>query len=262
MWKSLTGSIALVAFAAIGSAGAADLPVKAPMAPPLPTWSGCYMGGFGGGATSSNVDVTSPGDTVTGAFYNPPGAAYSYSTGPSFIAGGTLGCNWQQPGLGLVIGMEGEAGYLHLSKGVVDPNSIARFGSDTLDTTTIGDWYGVVAARFGWAYGPALFYTKAGIVMTPVNSTVVDTCTAAPCGTGTLNATGNAPFAGWTAGAGIEYMFAPRWSVKAEYLYFGLNTQTYQVCGAGGGTAAGASFCGNHTLTGVSTGKLGVNFYF
>jgi opacity protein-like surface antigen len=24
---------------------------------------------------------------------------------------------------------------------------------------------------------------------------------------------------GWTAGAGFEYMFAPRWSAKIEYLY-------------------------------------------
>jgi len=29
---------------------------------------------------------------------------------------------------------------------------------------------------------------------------------------------------GWTAGAGVEWMFNPKWSVKAEYLYYNLGT--------------------------------------
>jgi outer membrane immunogenic protein len=30
--------------------------------------------------------------------------------------------------------------------------------------------------------------------------------------------------AGWTAGAGIEWMFAPRWIVRAEYLHYDLGS--------------------------------------
>jgi outer membrane immunogenic protein len=30
--------------------------------------------------------------------------------------------------------------------------------------------------------------------------------------------------AGWTVGGGLEWMFAPQWSVKAEYLYYDLGT--------------------------------------
>ena len=29
---------------------------------------------------------------------------------------------------------------------------------------------------------------------------------------------------GWSAGAGVEWMFNPKWSVKAEYLYYDLGT--------------------------------------
>src|SRR4051812_9275303 len=32
---------------------------------------------------------------------------------------------------------------------------------------------------------------------------------------------------GWVAGAGIEWMFAHAWSVKAEYLYRHFDSQTY-----------------------------------
>jgi outer membrane immunogenic protein len=31
---------------------------------------------------------------------------------------------------------------------------------------------------------------------------------------------------GWTAGGGIEYAFAPGWTVKAEYLYLDLGSRT------------------------------------
>ncbi len=29
---------------------------------------------------------------------------------------------------------------------------------------------------------------------------------------------------GWTAGGGVEWMFAPHWSAKLEYLYFDLDS--------------------------------------
>jgi outer membrane immunogenic protein len=32
--------------------------------------------------------------------------------------------------------------------------------------------------------------------------------------------------AGWTIGGGLEWMFAPCWSLKAEYLYYDLGTVT------------------------------------
>ncbi|MGH6869050.1 MAG: outer membrane protein, partial [Methylocella sp.] len=32
---------------------------------------------------------------------------------------------------------------------------------------------------------------------------------------------------GWTAGGGLEWLFAPNWSVKVEYLYYDLGTATF-----------------------------------
>jgi opacity protein-like surface antigen len=61
---------------------------------------------------------------------------------------------------------------------------------------------------------------------------------------------------------GIEYWFAPQWTVKAEYLFLGINNQSFAVCGPGGGGAAGSTFCSNHSVGGISTGKVGVNFHF
>jgi hypothetical protein len=44
-----------------------------------------------------------------------------------------------------------------------------------------------------------------------------------------------------------------------EYLFLDLN-ESHEVCGPGGGTAAGSTFCSSHTLHGVHTTKLGLNY--
>jgi hypothetical protein len=37
---------------------------------------------------------------------------------------------------------------------------------------------------------------------------------------------------------------------------------TYQVCGAGGGSVAGTNFCSSHSIDGIHTAKVGVNYRF
>ena len=113
MTKSLV--IATVALLAVtsGAAVAADLPVKAPYLkapPPAYSWTGCYLGGYVGGAQEGNASATDVSFLTTGAGYN-GGGPYPLSYNTGFIGGGTLGCNYQTGYF--VFGLEGEAGYLH-----------------------------------------------------------------------------------------------------------------------------------------------------
>jgi outer membrane immunogenic protein len=208
--------------------------------------------------------VSTGGTVPAGTFYNTPsadtanGGLYQVPFKMSPIGGGTLGCNWHAMGSPIVFGAEGEAGYMRLNASVVDPYSIP-FNSDTTDATVIGNWYGVLAVRAGWAADRALFYAKAGAGFTDVKSAVVDRCNAAPCGAGLLNATSSTTRAFWVAGGGIEWAWTGKWTVKVEYLYLGLNEDRAQ-CGAGGGGAAGSTFCSTHALEGIHTTKLGLNY--
>ena len=59
---------------------------------------------------------------------------------------------------------------------------------------------------------------------------------------------------GWTVGAGVEVMFAPKWSVKAEYLYKSLESATYF-----SGTIPGGIPIGTINLNSV---QVGVNYHF
>jgi opacity protein-like surface antigen len=245
-------------------------PAKATKAPAEPAfnYAGCYGGGYFGGSWAADivaVDPTSTGGAIpAGTFYNAPfanaanGGAYRVPLKTTAITGGTLGCNWQAAGTRFVWGTEGETGYMRLHGSAINPYS----SGDTLDTTAAGDWFGAITGRAGWAADRALFYAKGGIGFTDLKSTVIDTCGAGACGTGLLNATSrNSTRAFYVAGGGIEWAWTGNWTMKAEYLFLGLN-ETYAACGPGGGTAAGSTFCSNRSIDGVHTGKFGLNYKF
>ncbi len=62
-------------------------------------------------------------------------------------------------------------------------------------------------------------YVVGGVAFGSASRTVTQT-SGAPCCTGSASKT----YTGWTAGAGVEWLFNPKWSVKAEYLYYDLGT--------------------------------------
>jgi outer membrane immunogenic protein len=61
---------------------------------------------------------------------------------------------------------------------------------------------------------------------------------------------------GWTAGAGIEYAFAPRWTAKAEYLHVDLGSKTVTMLDSF--TAGGAVTATSTTR--IDIARVGVNF--
>jgi outer membrane immunogenic protein len=69
----------------------------------------------------------------------------------------------------------------------------------------------------------------------------------------TTMATVNNTAAGWTLGTGVEYMWAPGWSAKAEYDFLDFGTQNV------GFGALGTSLA---VTTQVHEFKIGVNWHW
>ncbi len=245
-------------------------------------WSGCYAGGYAGAAWSrGSVDTFDPstnGQSVFGpppflqtTFYNSSAgesarpAPYSYNLPASGMGGGTLGCNWQPASSRFVWGIEAEAGLMRLSATVNNVYNLAFGFNDTFDTTTIGNWYGVVAGRLGYSVNDVLFYLKGGVGFTQASAESIDTCTTtgANCSSQALLARGSANPVFAVFGGGAEWAFVRNWTVKAEYLYLGLDTSV-AACGPGGGRLfqPNLTFCSSHELPGIHTAKLGVNYKF
>ena len=218
-----------------GAASAADLgarPVytKAPVVP-VWSWTGSYIGGYVGGAFSTNNFSNTNPFAAT--------APNSYSLNSSFIGGYTGGYN-SQFAPNWLIGYEGETGYIRMKGTGVFPAS-ANFG-----TAEIGNYYSTWTARFGYVADKSLFYVKGGAVLARFDTGVYATPAA--------GFTNHKYALGYAAGGGWEYAFDQKWSAKAEYEYLGFDRNfTYSGIGFGGLTST------TH-FGGIHTGKVGLNY--
>jgi outer membrane immunogenic protein len=232
------GSLAVVALA-VGSAQAADLPVKARTQytpAPVAFWTGGYIG--------ANVGYSWGRSRSDGAFTNAVGGPLS--TGANrfdmngVIGGGQIGYNWQQSnwvwGLEADIQGSGEKGSRAVSCGLgicsspfgVGP-AIGGSFSEKLD------WFGTVRARAGVLVAPTvLAYATGGLAYGSIKS---DLSLAIPS---TANAFSHSSTrVGWTVGGGVESKLGGNWSAKLEYLYMDLGsdsnsyTTTFPALGGG-----------------------------
>jgi outer membrane immunogenic protein len=238
MKKILFASVALAALTA-GSASAADLPIRqAPAAAPVYapiifSWTGFYIGANVGGVWNQ-TSVTDTAALIGASTGNNNGA---------FMGGGQVGANYQMGSF--VLGVEGDFDW------AAKNNNAATVGA--LTVTSNNTWISTAAARFGFAYDRVLFYGKAGGGWIGNNGfTVTNTATGA-----SFSGTNNNTASGWLVGAGIEWAFAYNWSVKLEYDYLGLSSQSF---------ATPAGFVPVDTFTtgnnNVQMVKLGVNYRF
>jgi outer membrane immunogenic protein len=213
---------------------AADLaPYYKASAPPVVwSWTGVYIGANLGWAGSSNTNLTNTG-TDTGAFGlgSALGAGFIPGTvGVShngFIGGGQIGYNWQLNSA-WVVGVEADFAGL----GGNDSTSVFAFpgGTGTVPFTTTFtnglDTLGTVRARLGWLWTPALLaYATGGLAYG--DTKVGSSFTCAACGPpAAIALSSSSTSTGWTVGAGLEWRFAPAWSVKVEYLYVDLGSRS------------------------------------
>src|SRR5262249_20426075 len=206
---ALAATVGLVAVGVIdvGTGRAADLPVKAPLrAVASSNWTGCYVGAFVGWAAANQWTATDLNGFASGGV-----SPWDFSLGNQAIGGGTAGCNWQANNW-LVLGIEGEGGYLKVEGGAPQPLIVvpptAGFGSVS-DTAKVGTGYGLVAGRVGAAFDRLLLYTKLGVAFYDSTAMIVDANTPGFVATGSKTQT---PFA---VGGGVEYAMWDHWTGKA-----------------------------------------------
>lgn len=89
-------------------------------------------------------------------------------------------------------------------------------------------WLGTVRGRLGWAAGASLFYATGGLAYGKVETHAVYTSQALLGGAPNVLAILDMSSirTGWTVGGGIETALSGPWSVKVEYLYLDLGSQS------------------------------------
>ena len=164
-----------------------------------------------------------------------------------WLAGGTVGANYEFWG-GAVLGVEGDWDWTNLNgtSGAGPCMGSLPGGPPATGCQTSSNWLGTVRGRAGWAFDRVLLYGTGGAAFAPVKATV---------NRSGLRYDSNTEV-GWTAGAGLEFAFAPNWTAKAEYLYVDLNNGTCMAaCGSAPASAIAAKFTENVV-------RAGINFKF
>jgi outer membrane immunogenic protein len=275
MKKLLLTTTALVAFAAIGSAGAADLPVKAPpmVVAPAFSWSGCYIGGNAGGSWQRLNNSLSVVDAPAGYFFTAAIPGVNASGSPNlnssgFTGGGQIGCNWQSGNW--VWGVELDAESIHLNRSVGGQFLYTTNGAPyNLTESASANWMFTARPRVGWAFDHALLYVTGGLAVTKLNFT--QNFSEPPFTPTPETATLSSTKAGWTVGAGLEYAFAHNWTLRGEYLFaqFAADTAIGNLVngsGTGPGCVAafscGATFTNSLSTLNVQIVRAGLNYKF
>jgi outer membrane immunogenic protein len=249
MNKFLTGSIAAVAMAVTAPAFAADMAARYSKAPaPAPVmvynWTGCYIGGNVGGAWA-RIRETSV--RVAGV---PFVSDFGSNEATGVIGGAQVGCDYQFAG-NFVVGIQGMFDFADLRSSNVLPAFPAFFSETrTKDVFT-------VTGRVGYLFAPQLLgYVKGGGAWARIDTTHF--ATVPPPTIVSESAVGQ-DRQGWTVGAGLEWMFAPGWSVFGEYNYMDFGRK--DVGFVTGPLAVGIPSVVS-TRFEVSQGLVGVNYKF
>jgi outer membrane immunogenic protein len=183
-------------------------------------------------AAYTKAPVISPVTNWSGFYIGAVGGYASENSGSLGIkggfGGGTLGYNWQFGQF--VVGLEGDGTFGDVS---------ATAAASGVSATVKVDSFGTFRGRAGVAVDQVLFYGTAGLALADIKLS----------GTALgVTLSDNKTQTGWTAGAGVEWMFVPRWSLKAEYLYRRFDNLTFV------GFPVGA--------LAVNSGQVGINFHF
>jgi outer membrane immunogenic protein len=233
MKKLLLASTALVAFATVGSAGAADLPVKAPVAPALicPTcnWTGFYFGVNAGGSIGVDTNAAGLSGFPTGAGFPATGNPFLSSTDkralPGFLGGAQAGYNWQTGNV--VLGVEADWQFTdeRSTLNVTGQNLAATLFTNSYSTEEHIKSIGTARARLGWAHDGFLWYVTGGAAWARIdNNTTLTSSLPAVTFASPVSVSFTTDKGGWTVGGGVETCLWNNWSAKLEYLYVDLGT--------------------------------------
>jgi outer membrane immunogenic protein len=253
---------AAVALAASQTASAADLgpvrrappPAPAYVPPPVFSWTGFYIGGNLGVAwTEASVCC----DDFGNSRHNSQQAV--------FTGGGQVGANYQWNWL--VVGVEGDFDWLANNH---NSSNTVVLGNNAFQLSANDRWIATVTGRVGYAFnlfgangwgwnpgtgGPWLIYGKGGWGWAGVNNITLTNVTTG----GSIDFSNSNSNDGPVGGVGVEWAFAPNWTVKLEYDRLFLNSKNFTV-------PAGFDAIGGRNISifnrDVQTVTVGINYLF
>jgi outer membrane immunogenic protein len=246
MKRIFWATVSTIALASAAQAADLTPAYKAPGYPAggPPAWAGGYIGIQGGVARQdSKFTLTENAFSETTTLNK---------TGGTF--GGVAGYNWQHGTF--VYGVEGDWNWVgaKVTNDVApDPINFNQGLSSSFDV----EWLATVRGRAGLAVDATLLYVTGGLAFGKVNNSFNF---LNPDGTPFLAFAQSETKVGWTAGVGVEHMFTPNWTVRAEFRYVDLGS-TKVDCSSQVFVCPSSFYRGEFSNT-LTMGLVGLNYKF
>jgi outer membrane immunogenic protein len=229
--KNLFLATAAVVALTAGSAGAADLELKAPFARPFvpacAQFSGFYIGANAGWAYYdhqwNDEDGWAKGDDT-----KLPSSVHATKSG--FVGGGQGGYNWQSRCT--VFGVQLDYDWAGISSGAFNTDGDSGTHFDTLSVSSQLRGIGTLRARTGVVVDNLLLYLSGGFALANFDRSFTIFDGGVPAGIPTVHTetlTTNKTKLGGVVGVGTEWAMWGNWSLQSEVLFahFEKDTQTF-----------------------------------
>jgi outer membrane immunogenic protein len=230
------------------------------------TWNGVYIGANGGwGWSDYNFAQVPFSATPVGEIT--PLALRINADGPLF--GGQIGYNWQfHPNW--VAGIEGDfdGASIHSSSTAIVPSGfVPALSNNIFSAQEKLQWVASIRGRLGYSLapgfvgGPMLIYATGGAAWANYSGSALMNAEVAPAVFG-QSTFGNVNYtrSGAVVGGGIEWMFAPNWSLKAEYLHYFLSGASTSALPFLNCAIAGCGIAVEHRNSDIDSVRLGLNY--
>jgi outer membrane immunogenic protein len=223
-------------------------------------WTGPYIGANIGGSWGNSSPRLSVGPG-NGGVVIPPGdvnevlgtPVITNSSSAGVAVGGELGYNYQMGHF--VLGIETDGGSWDLrqtrnhtfqSTQLINPPVFF-----TLSQSVKTDWQWTLRPRFGYAWGPWLAYITGGLGVTDARVSAAYSDNRIPANVASF--TFSSTRTGGVIGVGGDWMFAPGWSGKLEWLYsdYGRASETIPVGNGFANLTSSAAIRTNTVRTGI-----------
>ena len=251
----------LLSVATGGAASAADMAVKASAIMPsaaVYNWTGWYAGVNGGWAFEGNTT----GRLVSAdPLFN---AVLAVGATPTFFGvkheggfgGGQVGYNWQMANWLVGVEADIQGADIGRTSTLAFPGTTAGIAPSVSTARDYIAWFGTLRGRVGLPVGPALLYATGGLAYGGVRTTVTNSYAPA---TGNFAGNDSSTRVGWAAGAGVEWGFAPSWTLRGEYLHLDLGRSNVTMADPAALPGVVAIYGFSHV---TDTVRVGVNHRF
>jgi outer membrane immunogenic protein len=237
MKNVLLGGVALFTLGLVGSASAADMPVKAPVV--TNTWDGFYLGVNAGAGFLQDTMSFSQDPGASGVAFDPVSyngrswgfagglhGGYNFALSPSWVIG--VEADWDKTQVGT-----GGGQIALTSGGFRIPPCFQVFGvsnAGNCQGLLMSDninWTASVRGKLGWTLGSLMLYGTGGVAWASeeLSGQIAASGSPAPIGnapfpTASILTSGNHTSGGWVAGGGVEFMATAAWLLRLEYLHY------------------------------------------